>query len=567
MFASVAEVVRWRWTPWLDLGAVVEAERERLILWAPVFYGAGIGAYFGRATEPDVWVAGAGALAAAGLVWFSRRRAVPLLLCAALALFASGFAAAKLRTELQAAPVLTRETGALMLSGRVVALESHGKARRAILDRLVLPGMDPAETPAKVRIRLLPRDTAKLGERMQVLVRLRPPPIPVLPGGYDFQRRAYFQRIGGVGFALQPGRTVPGISPAGWLDRAGLWVGGLRQALNDRIRASLPEVPGAVAVALITGDRGAIPRPVLDDMRAAGLAHLLAISGLHLGLVSALIFGGVRLCLALVGPLALRFPIKKWAALAALAGSFAYLLMAGGTVPIQRAFIMTGVVLVAVLADRRALSMRMVACAAMIVLTLRPEGLTGASFQMSFAAVTALVAVYEAQTPRWSRPGRAATLPSRLALYVGGILLTTLIAGSATSLFALHHFGRVSSYGMLANLVAIPVTALWIMPSAIASVLAMPLGLEQVPLAIMGQGIRIVLGLAEAIAGWPGSERAVPPCPPPRWRWRLPAASGFAFGARASVSWGLRARLPPCRPCCGSACRTSLSPATRGLSA
>jgi len=509
MLASVAHAAGWRFAQRGALEAFVEAERERFVLWAPVFYGIGIGVYFALPWEPQGWICAAGALAAIGLAWLSRRTAVPLLLCAAVALSAAGFAVAKARTALREAPVLARETGFVTMSGRLVALETHGKTRRAILDRLAVSGLVPPETPVRVRLRLHPRDEAVLGQRVELLASLRPPPEPVIPDGYDFQRRAYFQQLGGVGFALKPGRPVAAIAPTGWWDRAGLWIGGLRRAVNARIEAAIPGEAGAVATALVTGERGAIPKAVLQDMRAAGLAHLLAISGLHLGLVYALIFGGLRLGLACIGPLALRFPIKKWAALAALFGSFGYLLLAGGTVPTQRAFIMTGVVLVAVVADRRALSMRMVACAAMIVLTLRPENLTGASFQMSFAAVTALVAAYEVLSRRRPHSG-GHPMAYRLAAYLAGIALTTLIAGSATSLFALHHFGRISSYGMLANMVAIPVTALWIMPSAIVSVLAMPIGLEAVPLSVMGAGIEVVLRLAATIAAWPGAERAVP---------------------------------------------------------
>ncbi len=506
MTASAAPIAAFRFASRAPLDAFLEAQRERFVLWAPVFYGTGIGIYFALPVEPASWFCTAAMVCALGLVWMSRGTSVPLLLSAAIALGVGGFSVAKLRTAAQAAPVLERDTGVVSLTGRVVSLETKGTARRAVLDRLVVERLAPAETPARVRVRLHPDDTTGLGKRVELLAKLRPPPVPVLPGGYDFQRRAYFLRLGGVGFALKPGEPVPNVAQAGLADAAGLWIQRVRLAVNTRIEAALPGVPGAVATALVTGERGAIPRDILEDMRAAGLAHLLAISGLHLGLVSALIFGGLRLGLACIGPLAVRFPIKKWSAVAALVGGFGYLLLAGATVPTQRAFIMTGVVLVAVLADRRALSMRMVACAAMIVLTFRPESLTGASFQMSFAAVTALVAAYEALPQRRARTG----LGLRLVGYLAGIALTTLIAGSATSLFALHHFGRISSYGMLANLVAIPVTALWIMPSAITAVLAMPLGLEGLPLSAMGAGIEVVIGLADRIAAWPGAERAVP---------------------------------------------------------
>ena len=212
------------------------------------------------------------------------------------------------------------------------------------------------------------------------------------------------------------------------------------------------------------GERGAIPADVLAAMRDSGLAHLLAISGLHVGLVAGILFFAARGGCALVPAVALRFPIKKWAAVVALIGAFGYLLLAGAPVPTQRAFVMVGLVLVAVLVDRRGISMRLVVWAAMFILLVRPESLLGASFQLSFAAVLALVAGYEALGPRlrvWYGESGAAR---RVLLYVGGVALTTVIAGLATAPFALFHFNRVVVYSLAANLVAVPLTALWVMP-------------------------------------------------------------------------------------------------------
>ena len=270
---------------------------------------------------------------------------------------------------------------------------------------------------------------------------------------------------------------------------------------------------GAVAAALIMGQRGSISEETLTAMRDAGLAHLLAISGLHMGLVAGLLFFTVRGSLALVAPLTLQRPIKKWAALAALVGVFGYLLLAGAPVPTQRAFVMTGLVLVGVMLDRTAISLRLVAWAAAVVLLLRPESIVGASFQMSFAAVLALVAFYEvagAKMRVWF--GGAGTL-RRLALYVAGVGFTTLIAGLATLPFAIHQFNRVAVFGMAANLVAVPLTGLWIMPWAVLALVLMPVGLEAAALVPMGWGVDGMLAVAQTVAAWPGaaiSVRAMP---------------------------------------------------------
>ena len=245
----------------------------------------------------------------------------------------------------------------------------------------------------------------------------------------------------------------------------------------------------------------------------AGLAHLLAISGLHIGLVAGILFFAVRFLLAAIPPVALRYPVKKWAALAALAGAFFYLLLSGATVPTQRAFLMLAVVLAAVVLDRTAISMRLVAWAAVLVLLIAPESLLSASFQMSFAAVTALVAVYEALAGRSSAWRTGAGRVRKFGLYVSGVLLTTVVAGMATAPFALYHFNRFALYSVAANLIAVPLTGLWIMPWAICAFALMPFGLEALALAPMGWGIDAVIAVAETVAAWPGAVALAPAMP------------------------------------------------------
>jgi competence protein ComEC len=266
-------------------------------------------------------------------------------------------------------------------------------------------------------------------------------------------------------------------------------------------------------MALITGERGAVPEDVTQAMRDSGLAHLLAISGLHLGLVAGFVFLLVRGGLALVPAIALRRPIKKWAAAAAIVAAFGYLLLAGAPVPTQRAFVMTGLVLLAVMIDRVGVSMRLVGWAALVVLVLQPEALPGPSFQMSFAAVIALVAAYEIIGNRF-RPlvGQAGPI-RRLALYFVGIALTSLVAGLATAPFALFHFDRLALYGLAANMVAVPIAALWVMPCAVAALLLMPLGLEFAALMPMGWGLDAIVVVAETVAAWPGAIQRIPQLP------------------------------------------------------
>ncbi|MDH3230878.1 MAG: ComEC/Rec2 family competence protein [Alphaproteobacteria bacterium] len=495
----------------VDLAEIVLTERERWPLWVPVLLGAGIGGYFALPVEPAPW-GGAAALAVCLAVAGATRRNPGLLLVwLAGALLAGGFAAAQLRSHLAAAPVLDGPYGPASVSGLVVQVEDLPGGTRVTLESVGLEEYTPGQTPQRVRVKLRRGDRAAVGARIEVFAKLSPPFAPAAPGAFDFQRSAWFRGLGATGFALGPIRLLADKETSSLRLR----LVGLRYRIAGRIRQALPGQTGAVAAALMTGDRSAISETSLHSMRDSGLAHLLAISGLHLGLVAATLFFGMRAVLALSERLALRHPIKKWAAVAAIAGSFAYLLLAGAPVPTQRAFLMTGLVLIAVLLDREAISMRLVAWAAVAVLLLAPESLLGASFQMSFAAVVALVAFYEAgrerlQTVRSALPGG---LAGRIFMYAAGVAVTTIIASVATGLVGLHHFGRIAVYGLPANMLAVPVTALWIMPSAVIAALLMPFGLEGPALAAMGSGIDAVLWIAAVVAGWPGAVRHVPAMP------------------------------------------------------
>lgn len=493
------------------LAVPVLAERERWPLWLPVCLGSGIACYFASPIEPEPWGAGL-ALTASLLVATAARRSAAVLVVALIGgAIAAGFGVAQLRSYLVAAPVLENRYGPGPVSGLIVRIDDVPSGERVTLERVTLEGYAPDRAPRRVRIKLRRGDHAVLGTRIDVVARLSPPMAPVVPGSFDFQRSAWFQGLGATGFALGHVRRAPG-DPASSMR---LRIAGIRHQVAGRVRQALPGQTGAVAAALLTGDRSAISETTLHSMRDSGLAHLLAISGLHLGLVAATLFFGVRAILALSERLSLRHPIKKWAAAAAVVGSFGYLLLAGAPVPTQRAFLMTGLVLIAILLDREAISMRLVAWAAVVVLLLAPESLLGASFQMSFAAVVALVAFYEATRSRiqWLRSALPSGLFARCAMYAAGVAATTIVASIATGLIGLHHFGRIAAYGLAANMLAVPVTALWIMPWAVISALLMPFGLEVPALVAMGWGIDGVLWVAATVAAWPGAVRQVPAMP------------------------------------------------------
>lgn len=516
------------WTRGLArLDAALDRQRGHLFPWAPVCLGLGIGLYFLPAAEPrgGVYLIAAclGISSAAGALM---RPGGAAALGWAAALIAAGLGLAALRAHRVAAPVLgARIYGPV--EGRVVALDrSASDALRLTLDRVRLGGVPPGETPARVRIALhgaAEGQGTPPGARVMITAHLAPPQGPAEPGGFDFRRHAWFQRLGAVGYtrapvllAAPPGRDLPLLR--------------LRMAASARVRAVLPGDIGGFAAAVTTGDRSGVGQATLEALRASNLAHLLAISGLHMGLLAGFVFGAIRLALAAIPALALRWPARKIAAGAAILAAAGYFTLSGGNVATERAFVMTTVVLGAVLVDRRALSLRAVALAALIVLTLRPETLLGPGFQMSFAATTALIAVFGALRdgqiglgPRWLRP-------------VAGVGLSSLVAGLATAPVAAAHFNALAHYGLVANLLAVPVMGLVVIPAAVLAALLAPFGQEALGLEAMGWGLRWILAVAHWAAGLPAA-RGYLPSPGPLV---LPL---FALGMLFVVLWQARARL------------------------
>jgi len=531
------------------LGSALSEERERWALWIPVGLGLGIGLYFSLPVEPTGWIGAAASIAALAVALAMRARLAPLLAALAALTVALGFTAAQLRTASVAAPALHKRIGPAAVSGRIVAIERLKTGRRLVLDGLTISRLTSDQTPERIRV-VDRKGTPALrpGNRVRLRAVLLPPPRPIAPGAFDFARRDYFRRIGATGYVVAP----PERQARDTAGQGGFTLGlaRLRQTIARRITASLGGAAGGIAAALLTGGRGGIPKETLGALRDSGLAHLLAISGLHLSLVAVILFFGIRAGLALIEPMALRRPIKKFAAVAALVGAFGYLLLTGATVPTQRAFIMLAIVLLGVLVDRVAISMRLVAWAAVVVLLMAPESLLSVSFQMSFAAVVALVAVYEAlrthapgwrSDPRWWR---------QIVLYVGAVALTTFVAGAATGPFAVFHFNKLALFGVAANLVAVPITAFWVMPLGLAALFLMPFGLEQLALVPMGWGLDVVISAAETVAAWPGAVTLLPAMPD----WGLLAIAlgglwlalwrgGWRFGGAAVLAGGLASGL------------------------
>jgi competence protein ComEC len=367
-----------------------------------------------------------------------------------------------------------------------------------------------SHTPARIRITLTnPTAAVASGDWVEIRARLRPLPTPVAPGAYDFGRTLWFQGIGAVGFSMQPVKRIAAPREPTMRETLSDALSRFRRSVSDRIVAALPARAGPIAAAFLTGERGLISDEDNEAMRDSSLAHLLSISGLHMALAGFGFFAALRLTFALTPALALNYPVKKWAAAAALVASAFYLLLSGASVPTQRSFVMIAVALTAIIFDRSALSMRTIAIAAAVVLVWTPEAWMDPSFQMSFAAVAALIAAYEWWSARRIPDAEPPGIVRRAARMVAAAAITSLIAGIATAPFAAYHFNRFADYGVAANVLVMPLVSFVIMPAGVLALLLMPFGLEAAPLAAMGEGIEVMLAIAHWVASWPGATQAV----------------------------------------------------------
>ncbi len=493
---------------WHTYAGVLLNEYHRWILWVPVFLGIGVGVYFSLKFEPAWYAAPAILTLCLIIIWKYKARKLIVFLSLAGAVLAAGFIAAELRTLSVAHTVLDKEHGPARITGQVSSVETRPRGLRLTIDNPVVRWLEAFETPQRIRININTSTGEDIlpGDWVRVYAVLRPPQEPATPHAFDFQRYAYFKEIGATGFSYGAAEVIhqsKSMPIPSMLEH-------LRVTIGNKIRERLTGTTGAIAAALITGDRGAIPEATVDAMRDAGLAHLLAISGLHIGLVAGFVFFCVRAILALIPPIALRYPIKSWAAVIALCAALSYTLISGATVPTLRAFAMMALVLGAVMIGRRGISMRLVAWAATVILLLRPESLFGASFQLSFAAVTGLIAAYEYLNQRFSGLWRTSGMIRRLALYACGVGFSTVVASVSTAPFAAFHFHQLASYGLLSNLVAVPLTAMWVMPSALLGIVLMPFGMDSLGLVPMGWGIDIVVSVAETVAPLPGNVKLIP---------------------------------------------------------
>ena len=491
-----------------------EIDGQRFFLWIPVAAMGGVALNMAADREPVLWLPVLLTAIFAALAWICRARPLALGIWVALAASSAGFLAMGLRTARVETPMLDH-VRTVKLQGFVEELDIRPSGGRFIV-RVADAGKLPADlTPHRVRVTTRTTPDFAAGDYVALTARLWPPPTAVLPGGYDFARDAYFEGVGAVGTTLGRISVLPPPRDAPWRQRVFAAIDRARNRLAVRVDAIIGGDEGAIAAAMVTGKRDFLSDDAKDLIREAGIFHIITISGLQMTLVAGIFFAVARRLLALSPTLALNYPIKKWAAGVAMAGSLLYDLATGSRVGTERALIMTLIVLGAVILDRRALSMRNLALAVLAIIALEPEAILGVSFQLSFAAVAALIAVMEARFAVDRRPDPVSTARNRpqprswLATHLvdkpASLVLAAFCATSATASFMAYHFHDLSPYVLIGNPLTLTIIECFAVPGALLGSALYPLGLDGPVWLYVGFGIKFILFIARFIAAAPGS--------------------------------------------------------------
>ncbi|WP_336294389.1 ComEC/Rec2 family competence protein [Bartonella sp. CB169] len=473
-----------------------------------VFFSTGIILYFNLDQEPSWGQFGVLVGVFLGILYvlhfFQRIWIIAgLLFCIVL-----GSLFAKIETWRISTPMLSSDI-VTTLTGQIVSMESKKSGGfRLVLDVLNTGKPVLHHVPHRVRLsaRHLPYGLV-IGDGLYGKVKLRAFSGPVRPGSYNFSFHNYFKGIGAQGVYLGKPIKVSVPQPDKILGKVLQKIENLRTGMTQRIRMAIEEEKGSVAAALITGQRGGVSNDTNEALRTAGLAHILSISGLHMMLLSGIILMISRSFLALFPVFSSYYPIKKIAAIIALMVTFFYLLLSGVTVSAQRSFVMVAVMLIAVLCDRSAVTMRNFSIAGLITLAISPHEILGPSFQMSFSATGALISFFE----WWSGRSFFRKIKIRPSYANGGVIhfaflsivsicVSSFVAGTASGIYAVYHFSNIAFLSVISNALALPITSILIIPFGLIAVLAMFWNLEWLPLQIMGFGIDLVIKIAHAIS-------------------------------------------------------------------
>ncbi len=462
------------------------AEQSRWLAWVPFLFGLGIAVYFALPFEPGYWHT-LGVFEVTLLLFYLLRHKGLHLLFTAILLVEFGFMDIQLQTLLKSRKTVFTPEVTDYIKGQISAVSYNEKGRK----RLLLQNAENFDEPLKGKYRVTVMNGGntefEVGQCVELVGTFFPPsPVPVL-NGFQLNRKYFYEEISGIGYANSSVFVID--CEQGQPSSFRIRLNKIRQQITDDVAKILPPDEAGIVDAVLIGEQSRTPKHIVNNYRDSGLAHFLSVSGLHMGAIAGLVFFVLRFLLALFPAVALRYDVKKLAAAGAILFSALYLLVSGMAVPAERAFIMTAVVLLGVIFNRQAISMRMVCFAGLVLLIVSPQALISISFQMSFAAVVALIAFYEKYAQKIALWSVNRGIFSKIFFYLAGIVICDFVASLATMPFAIYHFHRISVYTSLANLLAGPLIGLVLMPLILLCLVALPLGLVLYPLQALGFGV------------------------------------------------------------------------------
>lgn len=439
-----------------------------------------------------------------GLCWCSRRDDRFYLAALAVLWIVIGFVGYSWRELYVKAPYLQQEAKDIWIEGVIAEVSLKDSSKKVLLEDLRFSDLNVPKIKF-IKVTIKNEQNLKIGDRISFRGDLIPPPGPLVPDGFNYKQYAYFREIGALGFSTSKVRVVGHNT-----GKIASFVESLRQKIGYRIAQILPNPQAAIAKGMLVGDASSIDKATFEAIRKSGIAHIIAISGMHIVVVIAMIFFAVKHLLSAINSITTSYDIKKIAAVLSLILTFIYLQIAGSPVSAERAYIMSALVLFGTVIEREITPLRSINIAAIALLIIFPESLFSAGLQMSFAACYALIAAYE----KFEFSSIGLSKMNKVVNYLLRVTLSSLIAGLATAPFVIFHFYQFSTYGIITNLLAVPLSDFIIMPVLILSLIAMPIGLDEPLVWIAGVAIDIMTTMAIFISELPFSSLYIPPFSP-----------------------------------------------------
>lgn len=478
----------------------LQSELENWQVLIPIGVAAGILVFFNLNFNPHaIWCI---AILILSLALFKTRS--PFILSIAMISISVGFNAAALRTWILDTQFIDENIYDIKITANVDEVSRSESSQRVVLTNIHSP--DIFAYPNKMRISSKSNTSFKIGDKITTRASIMPPPHPTLHDGFNYRFYAYFKGINAIGYTT---RNIKVIEESQNNSSFHNWIENLRLHIKSQFLAMCAAPYGAIAAGMLMGDASAIDPITAEAVRISGIAHIIAISGMHIVVIIAIIFFLSNALLSLSTYIISNYSTKKISAFIAIIITSFYLLIAGSPISAQRAFVMSSITLIAIILDRNASPMRSIAIAALVLMILTPESIMSASLQMSLAACICLVATFDVSKKICERIGFDSQI-KRILTYCTSIVVATLAAGLATAPYVIYHFNQFSTYSILTNLFAIPLSDFLIMPLGLAAMVAMPFGLEAPFMFLLEKSIMLMIEYAKYISSLPYASLYIP---------------------------------------------------------